>query len=99
MPQAKQTAAEAAEAAFSDMVKKATAQFFDCLITSAGDAQQEAGCKARYEAALTTFRNGRQTTDEVVSGIFPEFQITWSRIAIFTSSPRESTRSLARMLA
>jgi hypothetical protein len=71
-PTDQQIAHDAAAAAFSDSVKKATAQFYDCLITSAGDAQEIAGCKSRYETALKTFKDGRQTSSSVVSEIFPQ---------------------------
>jgi hypothetical protein len=67
----KQTVADAVEEAFSDGIKKATAELFDCLITAAGDAQEEAGCRSRYETALRTFKKGHEISGEVVSEVFP----------------------------
>jgi hypothetical protein len=71
MPDAKQTPADAAEAAFLELIKKATSQYFDCLALAAGNPDEAAGCRSRYEAALNTFRDGRQTTGEVIARVFP----------------------------
>jgi hypothetical protein len=71
-PTDKEIASDAAATAFSDSIKKATTQFYDCIISAAGDAQEEAGCKSRYESALNTFKNARQTSSYVVSEVFPQ---------------------------
>jgi len=71
-PTDKEIATDAAAAAFSDSIKKAAGQFYDCMITAAGDAQEEAGCKSRYEAALNAFKNARQTSTSAVSEVFPQ---------------------------
>ncbi len=48
--------ADAVDDVFHDMVKKAAEQFYDAMITAAGDADQEAAGQARFETALTTFK-------------------------------------------
>ena len=71
MPTDKELAAVAADAAFSDIVKTATSQYFNCVISAKGDAQEQADCITRYETGLKTFKAARKTSGDTLNQVFP----------------------------
>lgn len=63
---------DAANAAFSEGVRKAFALFLDNLSTAGGDDQEKAEGGQRLETALATYKTGHGIILEVANRLFPE---------------------------
>lgn len=62
---------DAADAAFSDCVKHAVSVYLDGLVAAAGDGPEKDGCRTRLETALRTYAEGRKTSLDTLSQVYP----------------------------